>query len=249
MKKSYFYLLGIALVTMLSVSFVSCGKDKEEDKDDMIDTTPISLAVGSEKIITGADTISSSNRFVAYGTKNTVKAYHVGETSLLVNGKKTISISVYSTNYLYDNPVCEWGCSIDYVKSHQKEGTYSSKSTNEYLLYENAGGASQLVYVFENGALKSVLAMVSTNHTSTLASYLTDRYFMLPIYQGENTYFAGIDALDADNAKTFVYMDVYNTKFWSVLYMKYDKKSTRSSIDDDMVRKELIEQVASFIDN
>ena len=29
-------------------------------------------------------------------------------------------------------------------------------------------------------------------------------------------------------------MDVYNTKFWSVLYMKYDKKSTRSSIDDDI---------------
>jgi hypothetical protein len=249
MKKNYFYLLGIALVTMLSVSFVSCGKDKEEDKDDMIDTTPISLAVGSEKIITGADTIVSSNRFVAYGTKNTVKAYHVGETSLLVNGKKTISISVYSTNYLYDNPVCEWGCSMDYVKSHQKQGTYSSKSTNEYLLYENAGGASGLAYSFENGALVAVLAFVSTNHTSTLGTYLAERYLMLPIYQGEKTYFAGIDAIDTDNAKTLVYMDVYNTKFWSVLYMKYDKNSTRSSIDDDMVRKELIEQVASFIDN
>ena len=73
MKKNYFYLLGIALVTMLSVSFVSCGKDKEEDKDDMIDTTPISLAVGSEKIITGADTISSSNRFVAYGMEQKIQ--------------------------------------------------------------------------------------------------------------------------------------------------------------------------------
>ena len=95
MKKNYFYLLGIALVTMLSVIFVSCGKDKEEDKDDMIDTSPIRLAVGSEKIITGADTISSSNRFVAYGTKNTVKAYHVGETSLLVQKSGDTEIFIY----------------------------------------------------------------------------------------------------------------------------------------------------------
>lgn len=249
MKKNYFYLFGIALVTMLSLSFVACGSD-DDDEDDGVDTTPIRMAAGSEKTITGADTISSSNRFVAYGKKNTVNAWHVGETALLVNGKKTISLTVYPLYYLYDDPICEWGCSMDYVKAKQKEGTYNSKSTNEMLAYDDAGGATLLAYSFKNGKLNAVLAMVSTNHTSILGSYLAERYLMLPIYKGEKTYFAGIDAIDEEHANTFVLMEVYNTSYWMIYYTKYSDSSTsRSYTDSDVMKKELIEKIAPFMNN
>lgn len=248
MKKNYFYLLFMALVTMLSFSFVSCGDDENDDKDDGVDTTPIRLAAGSEKIITGADTISSSNKFVAYGKGNTVYAWHVGETALLVNEKKTISLTVYPQYYLYDDPVCEWGCSSDYVKKNQTQGTLNSRSTNELLVYENAGGATLLSYSFKDGKLTTILAMVSTNHTSTLGSYLAERFLMLPLYEGDKTYYAGIDGIEMESANTYVLMDMYSTKYWEVGYVKADINSTRSASDiDDM--KELKEKLIPFMTN
>jgi len=245
MKKNYFYLLGIALVTMLSFSFISCGDD-DDDKDDGIDTTPIKMVAGADKIIQGADTISSSNRFVAYGLNNTVHAWHVGETSLLVNDKKTISITVSPQYYLYDDPVCEWGCSMDYVKSHQKEGTFNSKSTEKVLAYDNAGGATLLAYMFEDNKLTTVMAMVSTNHTSTLGSYLAERFLMIPMYQGEKTYFAGVDGIDVEHSNTFVYMDMYNTKTWEVAYIASNKANTRSS-DNIEYKKRIKKELDSFM--
>ena len=97
----------VMMSLMLCSGFASCGND---DEDDSIDTKPISLYAGSEKDIQGADSIQSSNKFVAYGKGNVVHAFHVGETTLLVNGKKTISISVLPQYHLYDDPVCNWGC-------------------------------------------------------------------------------------------------------------------------------------------
>ena len=227
MKKNCFYLMSIAFIVMLSVGFVSCGDNDEED--DGVDTTPITLTAGKDKIISGADTISSSNRFVAYGSKNTVHAWHVGETSLLVNGRKTISISVLPVYYLYDDPVCNWGCDMNYVKNNQKQGTISSKSTNTLLAYEDAGAASTLAYSFENGRLKSVVAIVSTKHTSQYASYLSERFLMLPYYKGEDTYFVGADNIELADAKTVVVMQVYSTSQLVTVYMPASNYSTRSS--------------------
>ena len=99
MKKT-FRLLGVAILAVMSFGITSCGGDDDDEKDDGIDTTPITLIAGKDKTIQGADTISSSNKFVAYATKNTVHGWHVGEAALKVNGKKTISITVLPQYYL-----------------------------------------------------------------------------------------------------------------------------------------------------
>ena len=244
MKKNLFYLMTLLLVSLVSVSYVSCGDDND---DDNIDTTPITMTAGNDKVIAGADTITSSNKFVAYATKNKVHGWHVGETALLVNGKKTISIKVLPQYTLYGDPVCEWGCSMDYVKNNQKQGSINSKSTSDLLAYDNAGGASLLAYSFKNGSLNSVMAIVSTNHTSTLGSYLAERFLMAPLYSGKDTYFAGIDGLDEYNAKTLVLMDLYSTTYWAVLYTKFEKNSTRSNMENDMIQKELYEKIIPFM--
>jgi hypothetical protein len=241
MKNNYFYLISFALVTMLSFCFVSCGDD--DDEGDGVDTTPITLTAGKDKIITGADTISSSNKFVAYGTKNTVHAWHVGETTLLVNGRKTISINVLPEYHLYDDPVCNWGCDMNYVKNNQKQGTISSKSTNTILAYEDAGAASLLAYNFENGKLKGVVAVVSTKYTSQYASYLSERFLMLPYYKGEDSYFVGADNIKLADAKTVVLMQVYNVNQLTTMYMPvsdYITRSCQSSSDIEGRAKKLL---------
>ena len=246
MKKNYYFLMSFALVAMLSAGFVSCGDDDE--KDDGVDTTPISLFVGKDKVIEGADTISSSNKFVAYGTKNAVHAWHVGEAALMVNGKQTISISVLPLYHLYDDPVCKWGCSIDYVKKNQKQGTINSKSTSELLAYDNAGGATLLAYQFKDGKLSAIMAIVSTNHTSTLADYLGERYLLVPYCNGDEESFIGMDGLDRETSNSIVYLDLYNTSAWSVMYIDASSVSnTRSGKIDNQAREELIKKLAQFM--
>lgn len=231
------------VMVLMVFGLVACGSDSSGD--DPIDTTPISMIVGKDKVIQGADTISSLNRFVAYGNKNTVHGWHVGETTVTVNGSSTISVKVLPTSNLYNDPICEWGCSMDYVKQNQKQGTLSSKSTNSILAYENAGGASLLAYSFESGKLSSVLAVVSSNHTSTLGTYLAERFLMLPYYQGKDVLFGGIDAIDEVHAKTLVVTELYNVSNWTVFYGPYKKSATRSNKIDE--KEKMIEILHPFL--
>lgn len=243
MKKT-FRIIGMAIFAVLSLGITACNSS--DDDEDSVDTTPISLYAGNDKEIQGAEEITVSNRFVATASKNSVHGWHVGETTLLVNGKKTISITVLPKQRLYNNPICEWGCSMDYVKKNQKQGTLNSKSTSTLLAYEDAGGATLLAYNFENDKLKNVMAVISTNHTSALGEYLAERYLMMSQYKGKNMYFAGIDGLDETNAKTFVYMEMYNANYWAVLYGSMKDISTRSyySIDE---KNKLIEMLSPFL--
>ncbi len=218
----------VLLLCGMTLGLMACGSD--DDEDDGVDTTPISMLAGNEKTISGADTITVANEFVAYAKGNVVNAWHVGETSLLVNGKKTISLKVNPVYHLYNDPICNWGCSLSDVRNHQKQGTLSSKSDNEILVYENAGAASLLGYNFENGKLKSVIAMVSTNHSSSYASYLTERFLMLPYYEGEDTYFMGADNISLEEANTVVVMKIYSTSYLSTVYMPANQIATRSSM-------------------
>ena len=245
MKKT-FRLVGLMFMAVVSFGLVACGSDDDDNGDDLIDTTPISVFAGKDKVIQGSDTISSLNKFVAYGSKNKVYGWHVGETTVWVNGKKSIPVKVLPTTNLYDDPICEWGCSMDYVKQNQKQGTINSKSSSTSLGYDNAGGATLLLYSFENGKLKNVVSVVSTNHTSTLADYLAERYLMLPLYMGKNMYFAGIDAVDEDHAKTLVYMDIYGTTdYWGILYAPFTKQSTRSNQYDE--KKKVMELLLPYM--
>ena len=230
MKKE-FRLVGLMLMAVVSLGLVACGSDGDGDKDDGVDTTPISLLAGKEKVIQGADTISTSNKFVAYATKNTVHAWHVGEAALLVNGKKTISISVLPVYHLYDDPICEWGCDVNYVKNNQKQGTFSSKSTNDKLVYEDAGAATMLMYMFENNKLKGIGAVVSTNHT---------------YYKGSETYFIGADGIELKEAKTAIVLQVYNANYLMAAYMPASdySSSTRSAQDEN----EIVSRIKSVID-
>ena len=241
----FYNLMSIAFFAVLGICFISCSDDDKDDNGGGVDKTPISLFAGREKAIEGAKTIDSSDKFVAYSKDNIVYGYHVGSATLSVNGKYKIPVSVLPMYNLYDDPVCEWGCNIANVKSKQKQGTLSSKSTSEMLTYENAGGATLLGYSFKDGKLSAAMAIVSTNHTSTLASFLAERYMMIPVYEGEETYFAGIDAIDTDHAKTIAIMNLYNTDYWWVYYTDY-KASTRSVTNYDEM-KELKESLIPLL--
>lgn len=245
MKKYLYSWMTIMMVTTMNVGFISCGGD--DNNDEIIDVTPISMYSDGQKSIEGADTITCSNRFVAYTRGNTVYGFHVGEALLNVNGKKTVKLTVLPKYSLYDDPICNWGCGKDYVKSNQKQGKLSSKSTDETLIYENAGGATALMYHFENGKLKSIGAIVSTNHASQYADYLTERYLMLPLYQGADIYFVGADGLTLAEANTAVVMQVYSYKDLITVYMPAKDYSTTRSYGDISGMEEDVKEFVTLI--
>lgn len=253
--KNVLNLVTLIWAAIMSISFVACGSDEEKDvfeerdvveeKDVVIDTTPISMRVGQEKTIYGADTITILNKLVAISSKNVVRGWHVGETTLLVNGSKSISLKVNPNYHLYDDPICNWGCDMNYVKSHQKEGTLS-KTQDTGLLYENAGAASYMIYTFENDKLKSVITLVSTNHMSSFIEFLTERYLLMPMYSGKDTYFAGIDNLNKEDAKTVVVMQVYNADYFATIYSPASIVLSGTRSDGKI---QIIQEVAELVES
>lgn len=233
-------LFSSVVLFIISMTFnSSCSKD---DKEDDIDTTPISLYVGDQKEIQGAKSLSSANDFIAVTKDNTIEGFHVGKTRISVNNSKSIDITVKSIHNLYDDPVCNWGCTMNEVRQKQTQGKYSSRSDNDALIYENAGGASFIMYSFNNGKLKSVGVVVSTNHLSQFTDYLLDRFLMTTVYYGKDTYFAGIDGSSMEIAKTFVMMEVYNVDYMIALYTPVSKTPTRSA-QDTSYTDEIIKEI------
>lgn len=228
MKKISFLSMMMLAVVVLPL-MVACG----DDDDDVFDTTPIRMLSNGEKTISGAETITSTNEFVAYAKDNKVMAFHVGDTELIVNGKYKIPLTVSPLYNLYDDPVCDWGCSMEYVKKHQKQGALSSKSSSTLLAYENAGGASVMGYSFENGKLKSAIALVSTSHASTLVDYLLERYLIAPYYKGSETYYVGFDGLSEEKANTAILMQVYSASMISVVYTSVKTSSARGDFSNN----------------
>jgi len=238
--KRFWKLFSFTMAALLTSSLVACSKDDEKEKEDPIDTSLIILSSDGETTITGVNAVKSNNEFVAYTKGTTVHGFHVGETSLIINGKKERPVRVVPVYNLYDGPICNWGCSQSYIKEHQKQGTLSSKSTNTMLGYLNAGAASLLGYTFENGKLTSVMAAVSTNHSSSLASFLAERYLMVPDYDGKDTDFIGMDGLTLAESKTVVLLWLYSKDIWAVAYKPASSLTTRSMSDLSQVRKQMM---------
>ena len=230
-KKRFWKFFSFTMAALLTSGLVACSKDDEKEKEDPIDTSLITLSAEGETTITGVNSVKSNNEFVAYTKGTTVYGYHVGETSLIINDKKERPVRVVPKYNLYDGPICNWGCSQSYIKEHQKQGTLSPKSTDTMLGYLNAGAASLLGYTFENGKLKSIMAAVSTNHTSSFASFLSERYMMLPVYEGKDTYFVGMDGLTLAESKTVVLLMVYNTEMLAAAYQPASTYTTRAYSD------------------
>jgi len=107
------------------------------------------------------------------------------------------------------------------------------------LVYENAGAATLLIYDFENGKLNRISAIVSTNHASQYASYLAERYLIMPTYYGKDTYFCGADGVNLASSKTAVVMMVYSIEYLATIYMPANEfTGTTRSFDNYFSKNE-----------
>ena len=227
MKKINFWsLFDIMIVTILCVGFVSCGDD---DEDELVNMDSKTVYVGSKTSIDGARSVVSDNKFVALvSDDNSIEGWHVGKTTVTVNGKYKLPITVRGLYHFYDDPITNWGCSQSYVKQNQKQGTLNSKSDSKMLIYDNVGSATLLAYCFDEGKLFSIMTYVKTSYSSNFINYLTERYLVFPEEVASYSYL-GIDGVDFDNFNTAVMITVESTTYISALYASKDYVDSKSS--------------------
>ena len=95
--------------------------------------------------------------------------------------------------------------------------------------------------MFENNKLTSSAKLVKTTYTDQLVDHLMQRYMPLTVdTENYNVYF--IDEETPDKANTVVGASLYNTSYWSVVYMP-NPSNTRGNMDKealfDSFRKEI----------
>lgn len=225
-KKSSLYLMAIMMIVMLSVGFASCNSD--DDEDDGISTSPITLyADKTEKIGGNVREMVSDNTFVATVDNNIVTGMHVGEAIVTVNRKHKIRVSVIPFYHIMDDPITEWGISKATVKARQRQGTLY-KEENDIITYHNCGNAAAVGYTFSNGQLDGVLVLISTSKLDSYVNYLKERYAFYPKEIRDYT-FVGLDSYSLSDAKTAVALSVYSVNYLSCVYMPAQKFNSSSS--------------------
>lgn len=209
--------------------FNSCTKEEDE----LITTLTLekTLYFGDEYQIEATSskpiTYSSEDKYHAsVSTSGLVTARFVGETNIVMtNGKDTkkIRILIKAVSNLYPNPNLEFGITKSALIA--KLGTPTTVGTSG-ISYSNFSSAAPIVmYVFdENNKLESSSVLVNTLYSSSLGTYLAERYYPVDV---ENLIFA--NAIEYSKITMLVGADLYNTTYWLVLYMPYTS-TTASSI-------------------
>ena len=258
MKKNYLYLMGIALVTMFGVSFISCGNDDEEDSAIVVTPASVSMHYEDTKQLKadGATNWSTSNDFVAtVDSKGLVTGGHVGKAEIIAsNGSSSgvCEIEITPEYSLYDDPYLNWGASLSTVKNAINKELVSSDEKSLIYKYYIGNDVCAVDYVFENNKLQSVLFLFSYTYYLRAGYYLLERF--QPVYEG-NGYFGFADALTTEKAKTYVLYGQYksgNTTLTSIFYSSSSaissSRDTRSAMEKSSKMEEYQSKLAKYLE-
>lgn len=224
MKKKLFFTM---LTLIMCLAFSACSGS---DSDSGINTSPMTIYAGDSVAISGANNIESADSFVVFSKKNYVKGFHIGQTSVKVNGKYTIPVTVKGKSTFYGDPIMNWGCSEDYVKANQLQGTLSPQSTSKLLIYNNVGKSTNIVYGFNNGSLVYVGTLVEDVYSSDFFDYLLERFFLISEMDNGRMCFFGLNALKETKAtiEDVLEVDKDNPSFWINICMPFSMSSSSS---------------------
>lgn len=224
----------LMLVVLTLPLLAACGGDGDDDPG--LTVTPSSISMHYEDTqqlsAQGATSYKSNDEFVAkVDQAGLVTGGHVGTTQIIAsNGKKTgiCEVTITPEYDLYDTPILDWGVSASTISS--KETHKLESSTDDYLIfnYQKGNTACAMSYAFENGKLKSVIAILNYSSYVSAGYYLLERY--QPIGEDEGI-FVFLDALTKDKAKTAVAFStatISGSKVTRIIYMP--ATSTSSSM-------------------
>ena len=215
------------MAVLVAAILTSCSNSDDENKEEIVDTTPVNITVGKTWNINGAKNLVTSNDFIVTANGGSITSKHVGETTVK-EGSNIINVSVNDYSYFKD-PITKWGCSTSYVNENQKLGIlqkdvdYSNSSEyNHIIAYKNADKCKLLAYFFKDDKLVSTQTYYNYTYESDYLEYINNRY-KYEFSNGESI-FIGYNASERTKAGTYVTVtinsntDIITTYFDSTKY-------------------------------
>lgn len=169
-----------------------------------------------------------------------VTGQHVGTTIITAksdNGKAECEVVVKAKYNTYLEPVFEFGANKSAIKS--KENRVLDVEKEESLLFKPDKSSIQGVgHLFENGKMTSIGVNVKTSSSLEATKFLIERYLVVGAGMGD------IVGLMLNNLPSKATMSIgmgAESGYVLVMYMPYDKKKTRSIIEEDIMKNEMKE--------
>ncbi len=217
--KKYFSFIAFAIMTALSLTFVSCGSDDESNNPNQ------TMTVGSVYAIPGGSTgWTSDNKFIASVSANGVTAEHVGETYIR-NGSKSFKVTVISKYNTFKEPCLQWHADKPTVRNYMRNYVIQSE-TDDHILYKGLLKELFTFYTFKNGKLygSSVLLSPSVVDAEELSDFLIERYVY--VTKNDEDYYIGFVTPDT---KSFVIMQITTINSEVVYHVAYGEATSNSA--------------------
>ena len=236
-SKSFF----VAIITFIASSFViSCGGDDEEDDSIQISSSK-DLSLYSDEVSQiqcnkKGVTYESENAFVAtVSNSGEIKANHVGSTHIKVNGNEMIKVTVTPRYINFDEPVLDFGVSINKVKALEKNNPI--KEEKEGLAYDGTGDENGRIYIFKDGKLYLSAMIVQPTKSSFLENFLVERYVPIDVDRSKPSILF-VNGL-TDETITMIIEFTVEKNLFVVRYFPWDGSATRSifQIEDETLAK------------
>ena len=243
MKRLSIY--GMMMVCALTLTFVSCGDDKD-DAPTHFSVTPdnVTMYAGQTKQLSavGATQWSSDNEFVASVDKNgLVQANHVGAANILAsdgNAMGQCAITVQPQYNCWATPLLTWGASM--LEIHEAETHQLDTTAERYLVYSYPEGTTPAMvqYIFDNRGLECINVVVNgTAEFGTVASFLSERYLFYKQDDEGVNYF--INATTLETATMVVRLTTLTSKSNFFTVVTYICNVSRSPETYDAPRRAL----------
>ena len=239
MKTTKFNVFYIAIVIFMICNFViSCGDDDDDDNSILITSSKdLSMKSGETsqiQCVQNGVIFESEDDFVAtVSASGEIKASHVGSTYIKVNGSKMIKVAVVPKYANYDEPITEFGISLQQVKSKEKNNP--SVTRDDVLLYDGTGHETSRMYSFKDGKLVYSAMIVDGALYKNIVNFLTERYQVMDVNSsGSSSDYVVmmVNGLTPETITMGVGISVYNKTSLLVLYFPTDEATRASSSYD-----------------
>lgn len=229
--KKFFLLFSLMVI---SLAFVSCGSDKEDEPNYANQT----LLAGETYTIPGKNLDwTSDNELIASVSNGIVKAEHVGETTIR-NGSKSFKVTVNGKYNTFKEPYMNFGASMSSVKSFMSGYTLSQEKS-ETLLYDGRFPVMYYLYTFKNAGmyLSSAIIKSSSVDTDEMVEFMKERYVFVTM--DESKYYFAFLSPDK-KMMVILQLDTLNYQVvYEVIYGAYNSSSSAPSQAAKMVKVQM----------
>lgn len=244
--KTFTNSLCLLLITVLVFTLSSC----EKEKANLISVTVLEKTFNFEDEYQIEATSKSAISYTVeneYNAKITQTGYltagRVGETTISLNNsedQKTFKVIVKPKYNLYPEPNIKFGATKNSIIS-QFGSDYIETEGN--IAYSNT--APIILFLFDaSKKLESYAIIVESIYSSTLGSFLVERY--LPVKEEDGIFFF-VNGLNSKTATTTVMLGLYNISYWMAMYMPFSSTTKSTNLkyittpkDFDNLLKKLI---------